>query len=565
MTLRLVAHRPVSIASRVRLLPLLAFVVASIAFTAGSGFGRTLISLNQVGYFPKEPKFAVIASTDTSVIGRVSVVSSDSSVTFSPILSADQGPTGVFTHSWTCDFTRLRKESNYHISIDSLQSAEFRIGKSVYKPLPDSLLRFFRVQRCGSNDPLLHKACHRQDAKGISPTDSATALDLTGGWHDAADYIKFCQTTAYSTYLLLLNADLFPGYWSNHPDSLPNPLSEAKLGMVWLMKMHPKADILLSQVQDIADHSSGWRMPEDDTLAGKRYGYTPASQAQAGSIAAALAIGSRLYHKVDPLFADSCRRHSEEIWRLIYTGTLPRTVSLPDSHYFDEDPNDNIALAAAELYELTRADSLLDTCLTRLQELGGVGWVSWGDLAAFAAFRVSHHSRLGSEMLVNAAAMFDSSSAGDSYGYPVADYPWGSTGVVSGIGDLALLAGLAKRGQDFRALALRQRDFLLGTNPFSVSFVAGIGEDYPRALHHQIGMLANTQIPGAVAGGPVSAEVFATYKIAVDSADRFQPLQTSRYVYHDDRNDYLCNEPTISTNAQTLLLMTWAAAGAPLR
>ena len=78
-----------------------------------------------------------------------------------------------------------------------------------------------RQQRCGYN-PFLHDSCHTRDGYIIyHPAADSTHIDVTGGWHDATDYLQYTATSANAVYQMLLAyqlnpsafGDTVPGQW----------------------------------------------------------------------------------------------------------------------------------------------------------------------------------------------------------------------------------------------------------------------------------------------------------------------------------------------------------------
>ena len=57
------------------------------------------------------------------------------------------------------------------------------------------------------------------------------------------------------------------------PNGLPDVLDEARWGLDWLQKMHPRPDWLFHQVADDRDHV-GWKWPDADH---SDYGWGPNS------------------------------------------------------------------------------------------------------------------------------------------------------------------------------------------------------------------------------------------------------------------------------------------------
>jgi len=533
-------------------------IAAVITFQTAAAPAQMIIAVNQVGYLPNDSKIAVISCAEPAGNDLFTVEREDGSPAFRGRLSADFGAYLAFAHNYRADFSAVREKGRYRIVLELASSPSFEINDDVYSSLPDSLLRFFVVQRCGPTSPQLHRECHLYDVTGVMSRMGRTKekLDLTGGWHDAGDYIKFTITTSYAAYLLLLTAESFP--------RLSGPLlSEARIGLDWLMKMHPKPGRLLTQVQDISDHSVGWRLPEDDPLAKGRIACEYPSRAQAASFAAAMAIGSRLYRSSgDSTYAEVCLQHAKDAYLLAAGSRLSAADCPADSHYCDLESRDNIALAAAELFAATGEKAYLDSATTLLKELGAGGWVSWGDLEGFACRRLSPYWPTGLELLHATLERFNSTAAKNPYFYPSVEYPWGTLSLQTGIAVLALLYCQLTGDENYLQLATRQRDFLLGANPYSISMMSGVGGDWPRRMHHQTAIIKGVQLPGAVAGGLTSRKLFEKSGIQLETPDRFAALQSAETVFHDDRNDYLTNEPTISGNAQALFLISWFSSRA---
>ena len=94
-------------------------------------------------------------------------------------------------------------------------------------------------------------------------------------------------------------------------------------------------------------------------------------------------------------------------------------------------------------------------------------------------------------------------------------YIWGTAEAAAGCALTCLLYAELSGQKEYSALARRQRDFILGCNPFGVSCVIGAGKRYPRFPHHQIANIENLELTGAVVGGPTSASVYHGEDIAL--------------------------------------------------
>jgi hypothetical protein len=227
------------------------------------------LRLNQVGYRPHDPKVA-IAATDGGLSGSFTVERvSDGAVVFTGTVGADQGAWGAFAHHYPLDFTALSTPGIYRLRLaDGTHSPPFTIAERAYNGLADLSRRFFAVQRSGNTQPDGHAPSHLNDAP--LSTDPSQHRDVTGGWYDAGDYLKFTLTTAYATlFQLLAYRDTPYAFQDFDPGGVPLILREARIGLNWLEKMwDPDAPMLYVQVGSAADHNQGWRLPEDDALDG---------------------------------------------------------------------------------------------------------------------------------------------------------------------------------------------------------------------------------------------------------------------------------------------------------
>ncbi|MBD3166379.1 hypothetical protein GF324_07265 [bacterium] len=538
------------------------FMVLLSALLPTSTFADTFVRINQLGYKPADPKVAVVMSDQPVQIPRFQLRDRSGDVVFEGELSEDQGAWLAFDHHYLADFSAYRHPGGYRLIAGNAESHPFPISTLVYEGLPDSLLAFFHVQRCGDAEARYHGPCHLQDACCVVKPDGRRvnkAHDVTGGWHDAGDYTKFVLTASHAVYFMLLTRHYMPGAFGDHNgNGINDLLDEAHIGLDWLMKMHPSKDRLFAQVQDKTDHGVGWRLPENDTLADERPVFELPSRAIAGSSVAAMALGAMVLRDEDPAYADRLLQHAERLWHLAIGQTLPKASIGPDSMYFDAEDADNLALAAVELYHATGAEDYHDEAVKRLDALEPAYWPSWGDVTGLAHARFSAIHKPSREKTEQSLAYFAEIAEGNPFGYPLTVFPWGSTSVQLTIAALGiLLSEEVETIQEVPPVVYRQRDFVLGENPHGVVFIGGFGEEHVRYPHHQIAHLTGQPLPGVLVAGYASRDQFEALGIAMAGEDRFATFQTEKVVYYDNRNDYLTNEPTVAGNAIALFVYTW--------
>ena len=219
----------------------------------------SFVRINQVGYLEKDTKNAVVGSSK-NLQGQSFFVKHLNKNKI--VLSDDIGPAvpgmgrqSPFLFNHIIDFSPIETGGSYCIELeDKTVSPVFKIQNNVYADIMDSLLYFLRVARCGDIDPELHKPCHLHDATN-------TDLNLTGGWHDAGDFLKFTRSVSYVTYTLLLSYEINKDYLELFSDlnnnSLADVLDEAKIGLAYLTKIYPDDKTFVLRVGDFKDHLQG--------------------------------------------------------------------------------------------------------------------------------------------------------------------------------------------------------------------------------------------------------------------------------------------------------------------
>jgi hypothetical protein len=188
---------------------------------------------------------------------------------------------GTFAHYYEADFSAFAVPGRYNLRVGDHRTSTFAIGRDAYGKAHEDLLGFMRQLRCGYN-PFLDRVCHQRDGRSFyGPIPDSTFVDVSGGWHDAGDQLKYLITGSNATARMLLAYELAGNRFGDAtnqlgqpgPNGMPDVLDEAKWGLNWLHKMHPGPDQLIHQVADDRDHV-GWKMPDEDN---SDYGWGPNS------------------------------------------------------------------------------------------------------------------------------------------------------------------------------------------------------------------------------------------------------------------------------------------------
>src|SRR5688572_26706043 len=252
------------------------------AFATKQEGTNSWIRINQLGYQPGGVKVAVWCSKAEKVISNWELVDASSKkIVYSSKPGKAFGAFGPFKQTCRLNFSAFKKPGRYYLQATGVKSPEFEIGEDVYKGAADFCLRYMRQQRSGFN-PYLKDSCHTHDGYVLygekAGIKDSTHIDVTGGWHDASDYLQYSTTSANATYHLLAAYRDFPNVFTDEKvangldgkNGMADVLDEAKWGLDWLLKMHPREDWMFNQIADDRDHMA-MRIPGQDTFYGKGY------------------------------------------------------------------------------------------------------------------------------------------------------------------------------------------------------------------------------------------------------------------------------------------------------
>ncbi len=546
----------------------------------------TYLRVDQLGWLPGETKVA-LALADEDLAGEPFLVRDVATGTtvLSGAVGADRGPYGSFAHVFELDVTAVTGPGEFEIVLgdpgDPLAvSPPFRVGEDALARGVPVGLRFFEVQRCGDTGPRMHGPCHLNHAIADGGPRDGQPVDLRGGWHDAGDYLLFTGEEAATTLLLLVAFDEHPGAFSDADgDGVPEVLAEARVGAEWLLRAWDgDAPTLYFQLGDESDHGA-WRMPEgddesDDPRLRHRTAYACRSGKGAnlaGRTAGALALAAGVFGREgepwhDPDLAARARQAAIDLYEW---GASRKAVQRKTFDGYEETWKDDLGVGATELWILTGEASWHEEALRWAREMGHAWSFSAGDLHAVAQARLGGHDPAyrdeAVEWLGEELENYEQLSLSHVFREALDEPYWGCAADLVGAGLLALWHGDLAGDDRYRDLARRQRDYLLGRNPWGVAFVNGLGSTWPRHPHHQVAdpgiNPGQPELVGYWTEGPVTRREFEDEGITLDGPDPYAPFQSDYAVWHDDRADYVTNEPTIFMNAAGIAFL--ASFGPP--
>ena len=436
-------------------------------------------------------------------------------------------------------------------------TGNFNYGEALQK----SLL-FYELQRSGDL-PEKVRCNWRGDSALTDGSDAG--LDLTGGWFDAGDHVKFNLPMAYSAAMLA---------WSVYEDAdayiesgqLEYALADIKWATDYLIKCHPEDNVFYYQVGDGGQDHGWWGPAEVLPMDRPSYKVTKDSPGSAvtGEAAAALAAAAVIFKEADPDYSALCLKHAVSLYDFADSTRSDDGYTAANgfynswSGYFDE-----LAWAGAWLHIATGDKGYLDKAEKAYTQAGqDYNWaMCWDDVHIGAAVLLAKLT--GGKTYTDAVEKhLDYWTTGTSDGERITYTPkglawldsWGSLRYATTTGFIAAVyseSGLCsdKKKDTYWKFAVSQADYALGSTGFS--YMIGYGENYPESPHHRTANGSSTNnlndpvkakhtLYGALVGGPGSNDDYTdetsnynTNEVACDYNAGFTGLLAKLYSkYH---------------------------------
>jgi endoglucanase len=564
------------------------------------------IRINQIGYLPEDSKVAVIFSKE-AVRENFLLVNTETGKSVSEIkpVKLKKDAWGGFLY-WELDFSSHHEEGKYMLKgkKSGVTSTPFQISNNAYAGSQETLLEFMRQQRCGYN-PTLDMVCHQKDGRSFfGPMPDSTYVDLSGGWHDAGDQLKYLITSSYATAHMLMAYEMYPDRFEDKVNALGQPgsngipdiLDEAKWGLDWIHKMHPEPDQLFHQVADDRDHR-GFKIPNKDNADygwgenSYRVGYFATGKPQglmkyqseatgvanlAGRSAAAMALAARIWERdlKDPVFAEKCKRAAISLYDL---GREKEGFQQGNSYgapyrYNEETWADDMEWGAAELYKLTKENRYLEQAKSyAIQSNTADSWTVRDSAAHYQLYPFINMGHYSLHEVVDAdfkktlegyyldGIEYTLGRANQNPFHVGVPFIWCSNNLLTSLATQVILYEKMSGDSRFEPFLSAQRDWLFGRNPWGTSMFTGMpqGGEYPLEVHTAPYVLLGMDVPGGLVDGPVYTSIFNNLLgLTLLKPDKFAAFQNEHVVYHDDVGDYSTNEPTMDGTAGAILMMT---------
>jgi endoglucanase len=559
------------------------------------------IRINQMGYAAHGVKVAVLGAKVKVAITSFEIVDiTTTKVVFKGKVSDDFGSYGPFIHTYRLDFSAFQQTGDFRIRAGNVVSPDFSISDQAYSGAANFALHYMRQQRSGYN-PFLKDSCHTKDGYTIyGPMPDGTFVDVSGGWHDATDYLQYATTSANATYHLLAAYRDFRSVFSdrhlanglNGKNGRADVLDEAEWGLQWLLKMHPGEDWMFNQIADDRDHA-GFRLPTRDAV---NYGYGPGkgrpvyfvsgtiqglgkhknrttgAASTAGKFASAFALGSALFSEIDNTFAEKLKDRSMSAYSFgLAKPGVSQTAPCKAPYFYEEDNwVDDMELGAAALFQLTHNKKYFTDGLNYSVEEKVTPWIGadtarhyqWYPFHNFGHYELAMSGtaeekkkligfyREGIERIWQKAkvnAFFR--------GVP---FIWCSNNLTTSFAIQCYLYRQLSGDQQYIQLEQACFDWLLGCNPWGTSMIYGLPHhgDTPVDPHSSFSVLHQYSLDGGLVDGPVYGAIYnSLLGITLHEPDEYSAFQSTLAVYHDDAGDFSTNEPTMDGTASLVYLL----------
>jgi len=428
---------------------------------------------------------------------------------------------------------------------------QFNYGEALQKSI-----WFYEAQRSGKL-PASNRVSWRGDSGLQDGADNK--VDLTGGWYDAGDHVKFGFPMAASATMLAWGVVEYRDAYEK-AGQLPFILDNIRWATDYFIKCHTAPNEFYGQVGEGGPDHGWWGPAEVMPMPRRSFKITaekPGSDL-AGETAAALAAASIIFKSTDAKYSATCLEHARQLYDFAekHQGKYSDAIGDAGGYYRSWSGfTDELAWGATWLYRATGEKEYLakaEAAYAKLAAEDGKGkpykWtIAWDD-KSYGVYVLLAKLTGKDEYKKAAQRWLDFWTVGTE-GQKVAYTPgglawldqWGSLRYAADTAFVALIfsddlkdAALKTRYHDF---AVRQINYALGDNPAKRSYMVGFGQNPPKNPHHRtahgswsnnIGEPKDSRhiLYGALVGGP-------------DRSDS----------YTDDRSNYTMNEVACDYNA----------------
>lgn len=494
------------------------------------------IYVNQVGYLVDEDKYFITTLNAESF----KLINKNGNSVYSgkvKLYTKKDKSTGETLYRG--DFSNYKDTGEYSIILDSgEESFNFNINSSVFNNVLFDSLKSFYFQRCGTDlkEEIVGQFKRGECHNGLVSYHPSTGLtgekDVRGGWHDAGDYGRYITPASVTLGIMMIGYEQYPDKFAfNHlgladDTTLTDFLGEIRYELDWMLKMQEldeSSKMYGALHYMINSNKYTWDVPDKEY--DKQYILDYCSKATA-DFAAIMAFASRIFRDIDIRFSEIALERSLLAWNFISkNGAYPKdgfqrptgmVTGGYSEHGVDNLYNEKDMLwPAVELY-LTTGDDKYDRVFKKIYSSGYkfTGGMNWMDKSGFPEIQYSmskvpwidnNYQKKVRKKFLKRCEKYLKTSLKDGFSMTLKEkeYLWGSNGEVLNRSLQLILAYILTDNDDYKSIALKQFNYILGLNINSMCYVAGIGSNYPKRIHHA--SFANDGIeecfPGMMTGG----------------------------------------------------------------
>lgn len=440
--------------------------------------------------------------------------------------------------------------SNLKKTIAGVMSATMLLTSSVVAPASvsaentvnygDALalsLYFYDAQQCGTevDDNCLtwRGNCHTYDAEasldsanGLGATEKAfikeanggsNTVDVSGGYHDAGDHLKFSMTMGFSATNLAWAYYLYPQAFeeTGSKEHLFDILKETCDYFMKVTYLDDKDDVVAFcyMVGGDQDHNE-WSAPEKQTMNRPTYWATKSNNSTdaACQMASALAGASMAFKDVDPTYSSECLKYANALQKF---GSTYKNANYDGVGSFYSSGSQNDDIAWGDLW-CHLANGKIDS-YTPITPKDGVYngeydcWIySWDKVWGGYATLLSQLG-FGDAFTNEIKFEMDKQTTNYSPNYYTIGGGWGASRYNCAWQMYAMQYAKATNNDQFYEYAKKNMDYLLGNNSNNMSYLIGYGDNWPVHIHHRAANSsadvsqnpsATYTLYGALIGGP---------------------------------------------------------------
>lgn len=526
-----------------------------------------LVKINQVGYRTSDRKVFVAPYNVGDYFNVIDVNSNE--IVYTGLIGGEKYYDGSKETLFYGDFTKLEKEGRYRIETQLiLDSYEFVISDNIYEPLIKPALSMMTIQRSGIDlskevaGVFERKASHNSISTIYGGEDKH---EVIGGWYDAGDYGRYAKTGLKAVMDLLISYQINPKLYDNlnvidSNNGISDILDEARYELEWLLKMQNWTGGVYNKV--VSENFVGIILPEDDESI--MYILSESTNVT-GFFSGVLAYASIIFRGIDDTFSDRCLQASVKANEYLDKNQEISDPKNPEEfnngEYLDHSDIDERFFSNIALYTATREEKYLskakDIFHNNKDEIWGNNWKFVGYYGMFV-YLIDENSQNDIEfydelysVIKDKTDFLSDVSGSDAYFITLMDnFVWGSNMDIANDANLLLMANYIKKNEYYVQAANDALAYILGRNSLNMSFVVGMGHNYPKNIHSRMSMVKKVPIDGAMVGG-VDKLIEDPYTMQVFNENT--PI-AKRYV--DNENSYSTNEIAIYWNSSLVCLLT---------